>query len=63
MAWSECEDDVISEGLEKYTLWQVDLHLCLLTSFEELWDQNAINAMKEAAEVDVHLEGTFIASY
>ena len=62
MAWSEHEDDEVSEGLEKYALQQVDLHLHLLTSFKELWDKTAINTAKEAVEVDVCLEGIFIAS-
>lgn len=56
----ERDDDAVSEGLKAYALRQAALHRSLLASFEKTWSQTAVQAAREAADIDVHLAETFI---
>lgn len=60
--WIEQEDDAVSEGLTAYALRQADLHLRLLISFKNRWDQPAVKVANEAAEIDMHLADSFVAN-
>lgn len=58
----EPEDDAVREGLHAYVLRQADLHSRLLTSFQKTWEQNKVQAAREAADIDLHLAETFVAN-